>query len=88
MPVMAQSWACFNVNVEQDGALVLGPPFSSFAFVVWWSPPYGVGVLFGSYFGVTPSDASFPGKLHVLEISDTPYDVDFGCDRCFPHSAR
>jgi len=31
----------------------------------------GVGVLFGSYFGVTPSDASFPGKLHVLEISDT-----------------
>lgn len=29
------------------------------------------GVMVGSYFGVTPSDASWPGKLHVLEISDT-----------------
>jgi len=29
------------------------------------------GMLVGSYFGVTPSDASWPGKLHVLEISDT-----------------
>lgn len=31
----------------------------------------GVGVLFGSYFGVTPPDESLLGKLHVLEISDT-----------------
>jgi V/A-type H+-transporting ATPase subunit I len=29
------------------------------------------GVLVGSYFGVTPSDASWPGKLHVLKMSDT-----------------
>jgi len=31
----------------------------------------GVGVLFGSYFGVTPPDESLLGKLHILEISDT-----------------
>jgi len=31
----------------------------------------GVGVLFGSYFGVTPPDESLLGKLHVLEITDT-----------------
>jgi len=31
----------------------------------------GVGALFGSYFGVTPSEASLLEKLHVLEISDT-----------------
>ncbi|MDI1230694.1 MAG: V-type ATPase 116kDa subunit family protein [Methylobacter sp.] len=29
------------------------------------------GVMVGSYFGVTPDDASWLGKLHVLEISDT-----------------
>jgi V/A-type H+-transporting ATPase subunit I len=29
------------------------------------------GVLLGSYFGVTPSDASLPGKLHVLDMSNT-----------------
>lgn len=31
----------------------------------------GFGVMVGSYFGVTPDDASWAGKLHVLEISDT-----------------
>ena len=31
----------------------------------------GFGVLVGSYFGVTPPDASWLGKLHVLEMSDT-----------------
>ena len=30
----------------------------------------GIGVLFGSYFGITPSEASALGKLHILEISD------------------
>ncbi|MGZ8160614.1 MAG: V-type ATP synthase subunit I [Methylobacter sp.] len=29
------------------------------------------GVLVGSYFGVTPSDESLPGKLHVLDMSNT-----------------
>lgn len=29
------------------------------------------GVLVGSYFGVTPSDASLPGKLHLLDMGDT-----------------
>ncbi|MDP3878280.1 MAG: V-type ATPase 116kDa subunit family protein [Methylobacter sp.] len=31
----------------------------------------GFGAMVGSYFGVTPDDASWLGKLHVLEISDT-----------------
>ncbi len=31
----------------------------------------GFGVMVGSYFGVRPDDASWAGKLHVLEISDT-----------------
>jgi V/A-type H+-transporting ATPase subunit I len=29
------------------------------------------GVLLGGYFGVTPSDASLPGMLHVLDMSNT-----------------
>ena len=31
----------------------------------------GFGALVGSYFGVTPTDESLPGKLHILEMSDT-----------------
>ena len=31
----------------------------------------GVGVLFGSYFGVTPPEDSLLGRFHILEISDT-----------------
>jgi V/A-type H+-transporting ATPase subunit I len=31
----------------------------------------GFGVLVGSYFGITPSDESLPGKLHVLDMSNT-----------------
>jgi V/A-type H+-transporting ATPase subunit I len=29
------------------------------------------GVLVGSYFGVTPNDESWPGKFHLLEMTDT-----------------
>jgi V/A-type H+-transporting ATPase subunit I len=31
----------------------------------------GIGVLFGSYFGVTPPEDSLLGRFHILEISDT-----------------
>jgi V/A-type H+-transporting ATPase subunit I len=31
----------------------------------------GFGAMVGSYFGVTPADESLPGKLHILEMSDT-----------------
>jgi len=31
----------------------------------------GFGILAGSYFGVTPSEESWIGKLHVLKVSDT-----------------
>ncbi|MEZ6061388.1 MAG: V-type ATPase 116kDa subunit family protein [Planctomycetaceae bacterium] len=37
--------------------------------VVGASVAYGVAV--GSYFGVTPSDASFAGTLHVIDATDT-----------------
>ncbi|UOA09820.1 V-type ATP synthase subunit I [Methylobacter sp. S3L5C] len=29
------------------------------------------GALVGSYFGVTPDDTSLPGKLHILQMTDT-----------------
>jgi len=31
----------------------------------------GIGALFGSYFGVTPPEDSWLGRLHILEITDT-----------------